>query len=193
MVKTFDYKKFTQKFKDLIKPENRIKLIVIIGVVGILLILLSEMIPKKQEQQTSAKGTAVMSDMEYIQYIEGRIKKMVEGIDGAGVSDVVLTLESSAEFIYAKEEKTTADKTKDSTNSGEERTQERTGNEYKLIVVDTGSGKKEALISTTVQPKIKGVVVVCEGGGSIVVKERVINAVTTVLDISTTKVCVLPK
>ena len=193
MVKTIDYKRFTQKLKDLIKPENRIKLIVIIGALGVLLILLSEFIPKKQEQTASTKGMAVMSDIEYIQYIEGRLKKMVEGIDGAGISEVVLTLESSAELIYAKEEKTTEDKTKDSTNSGEERTQERTGNEYKLIVVDTGSGKKEALISTTVQPKIKGVVVVCEGGGSIVVKERIISAVTTVLDVNTTKVCVLPK
>ena len=41
-----------------------------------------------------------------------------------------------------------------------------------------------------VEPVIRGVLVVCEGGGDPVVVERVTQAVTKALDISTAKVCV---
>lgn len=41
-----------------------------------------------------------------------------------------------------------------------------------------------------VEPVIRGVLVVCEGGDDPVVVERVTQAVTKVLDISTAKVCV---
>jgi stage III sporulation protein AG len=41
-----------------------------------------------------------------------------------------------------------------------------------------------------IQPLIRGVLVVCEGGDDPVVVERVTNAVTKALDISTAKVCI---
>lgn len=41
-----------------------------------------------------------------------------------------------------------------------------------------------------IEPVIRGVVVVCQGGGSPVVVERVTSAVTKALNISTAKVCV---
>ena len=41
-----------------------------------------------------------------------------------------------------------------------------------------------------VQPVIRGVLVVCEGGDDPVVVERVTQAVTKALDISTAKVCI---
>lgn len=41
-----------------------------------------------------------------------------------------------------------------------------------------------------VEPHIRGVLVVCEGGGEPVVVERVTEAVTKALDISTAKVCI---
>ena len=56
--------------------------------------------------------------------------------------------------------------------------------------MDSGSGKREALLKTEKQPKVKGVVVVCEGAGNIVVEQRVLNVVTTSLDIPSNKVCV---
>ena len=68
-----------------------------------------------------------------------------------------------------------------------------------------GAGKTKVLLtmensdvylndSTTktkeIQPLIRGVLVVCEGGDSPVVVERITQAVTKALDISTAKVCV---
>ena len=44
---------------------------------------------------------------------------------------------------------------------------------------------------TEVQPVVKGVVVVCDGGDDPVVQQRVIDAVTTALDITSVRVCVV--
>ena len=46
------------------------------------------------------------------------------------------------------------------------------------------------MIQKQLEPTVKGVVVVCEGGDDIGVQQRVIDAVTVALDISSSKVCV---
>ena len=55
------------------------------------------------------------------------------------------------------------------------------------------NGKKEALVKKTLEPKISGAVVVCEGGDNIQISEKVIRAVSTALGISSSKVCVEDK
>ena len=78
--------------------------------------------------------------------------------------------------------------TKPTATRGKQTQQQNT--EQKYIVMDAGSGKKEALLKTWKQPAIQGVVVVCEGAKSVVVQERVTQAVTTALGIPYNKVCV---
>ena len=58
------------------------------------------------------------------------------------------------------------------------------------IVITDNDGKKEALVRKIIKPQICGVVIVCEGGGDIKVNERVLKAVSTVLGISSSKICV---
>lgn len=46
------------------------------------------------------------------------------------------------------------------------------------------------MLITQLEPKVQGVVVVCDGGGSASVVERIINAVTVAVDIPSNKVSV---
>lgn len=52
-------------------------------------------------------------------------------------------------------------------------------------------GSEQALAVTEIQPVVKGVVVVCDGGGNPAVQQSVTEAVTTALDISSVRVCVI--
>ena len=52
-------------------------------------------------------------------------------------------------------------------------------------------GAQKALKVTEVQPIIKGVVVVCDGGDDPTVQQNVVSAVTTALDITSVRVCVI--
>ena len=56
--------------------------------------------------------------------------------------------------------------------------------------MDTGDGK-EGLLVTEIQPTVRGVVVVCDGGDRDDVRERVIQAVAVALDVSSKRVCVV--
>ena len=58
-----------------------------------------------------------------------------------------------------------------------------------VILVDGDAGET-GLLLTEIQPQIKGVVVVCDGGNREEVVQRVTAVVTTALNISTRRVCV---
>ncbi|MGN0619874.1 MAG: hypothetical protein ACI4J7_12710 [Ruminiclostridium sp.] len=55
----------------------------------------------------------------------------------------------------------------------------------------TEYGKSKDMLISVKAPQVRGVIVVCEGGDNIAVKEKVINAVSGVFGISTTRISVI--
>lgn len=64
-----------------------------------------------------------------------------------------------------------------------------------MISLDTSArteyGKNAEMLLETQMPKVRGVIVVCDGGDNIIVQEKVIRAVTGVFAISSTRVSVM--
>ncbi len=58
-------------------------------------------------------------------------------------------------------------------------------NSVESVYLDNGTTKTKEI-----QPKIRGALILCEGGGDAVVAERLSRAVTKALDISSAKVCI---
>ena len=63
--------------------------------------------------------------------------------------------------------------------------------ETKYILVRDADGSEQALAVMEVEPVVKGVIIVCQGGNNPTVQQNIINAVTTALDISSARVCVV--
>ena len=59
------------------------------------------------------------------------------------------------------------------------------------LLVEDAEGHSQALPTTTVEPKVRGVAVVCQGADDPLVATRVTEAVTTALGISSNRVCVV--
>lgn len=176
-----------QKLTLLLRGDGKTKLIVLAGVLGIALILISEFTPK-QVQKTDATNP-VGTNEEYITRLEDKIYQLVTSIEGVGQAKVLVTLESGVEYVYASAEKKNTDVTQDYSDEEVKKLHEKGNSESSYILVDGGNGK-EALIKTQIEPTVKGVVVVCEGADNYVVEERVLNAVTTALDLSSAQVCI---
>ena len=70
----------------------------------------------------------------------------------------MVTLENGVEYVYATQEKINTDRQED-----DGRISQRDDSDKSIIVVDTEDGK-QGLLVTEIQPTVKGVVVVCEGG-----------------------------
>ena len=94
-----------------------------------------------------------------------------------------MTIEGTIEYVYAEELDTDNDK------DGE-----KTSEKYQSkIVMNEKNGDKEALVKKIIKPQISGVIIVCQGGGNSSIKERVIKAASTALNLPSGRICVEQK
>ncbi len=156
------------------------------GILGIVLIGVSSFLPKgdKEEASTADARAAKLSTEDFIRRTEEKLTAIVHSIEGAGECKVMVTLENGVEYVYATEERVNTDR-----QEGDGEISQRDDSDKSVIVVDTGDGK-QGLLVTEIQPTVKGVVIVCEGGDQPVVQQRVIDTVTTALNLSSKRVCV---
>lgn len=161
------------KLQEFIKnSDNKIKIFVIIGLVGIMLILLSDMIPK----QTNKVEKQSTNYQQYIDNLEKKTTYIISSIDGVGECNVMLTLSSSNEYIYAQNSENKSDNSSISQN-------------YEYVLYDGANGDEPILIKEY-YPQVQGVVVVCSGGDSVVVRERVITTVSSLYNIPSSRISV---
>lgn len=140
----------TVKYAKKLFDNDKIKRIIIIaGLAGMALIFLSNYI--EIGNSSNGEREEEFSVTTYSTQIENDLQSVISRIEGAGQTEVLLTMENSVEYVYLDDSTT---KTKE------------------------------------IEPLIRGVLVVCEGGDSPVVVERITEAVTKSLDISAAKVCI---
>lgn len=169
-----------RRFKNL-SPRSKTTIIVIIGICGMMLILLSELLPggEKTDEAKAEKSYSESTDG-YKLELESELKSILSQIKGVGEIDIMITLDGTEEYVYAEELDT--DQNKDNSKTSEK---------YKnKIVMNENGSSKSALVKKTIKPKVSGVIIVCEGGGDINIKERIIKAAGAVLDLSSDKICV---
>lgn len=178
-------------FDKLAGNESYRNIIIIACVVGIAFIFLSGYFKPNPTTASTVSSKPTVTAEEYASQLEGSLTGIVTQIQGVGGAKVLVTLEKSTEYVYATEEKrsnqTTEDKSGDSTTKNEA----NDNTETKYLLVKDADGAQKALAVTEVQPIIKGVVVVCDGGDNPAVQQSIITAVTTALDISSVRVCVI--
>ena len=177
-----------KKAVSIFNTDKKIKWIVLIGMIGILLILLSEILP--QSTKTPQDAVSVSIDNEtFCRQTEEKIYNLVSSIQGVGEAQVWVTLESGAEYVYLQEEIRNTDTTKDYDSEGVKTLREKDNSEQKYILVNK-NGEEQPLLQQQLEPTVQGVVIVCEGAGSAQVNEQVVNAVTCALGISSNRVYV---
>lgn len=176
-------KSLKKKIKDFCVKQNRTKLIVILGICGIVMIMLSEIIPTDNDKKTEvsiSKDPVTEDTYEYKKQIETELSQILGEIKGVGEIQVMVTIEGTTEYVYAEELDTDTDKDGD-----------KTSEQYKnQIVMKEENGKKDALVRKIIKPQISGVVIVCQGGGDASLNERVLRAASTALNLPSSKICV---
>ena len=191
---SFDMEKFKAKVQSFIKSDKKVKIILLVGIIGIVLIFLSEFIgansPQKDEKDFSDQD---IFTNQYAYALEEKLLTMISTIEGVGQAQVMVTLENGVEYVYAQEEKTSIDKNADTKPDSTTKTQEKGSSEGKIVIIDGENGSKQALVQTQKEPTVKGVVVICEGGDDVLVEQKIIEVIRTVLDISSNRVCVAKK
>lgn len=177
-----------QKMKEIfnkLSSDKKTMFIVLAGIIGVLILVVSEFIPegentKKDEKEIQVSEYNVENHYEYAEMLENKLTDLISSIEGAGKTKVMLTLVSSSEAVYAQNDKT------DMESGDEER--EKISKENDYVLIKTDSSKEEALLLKIIQPEVKGVAVVCEGGDSIYVQQKIIETISAVFDINSSKI-----
>ncbi len=156
--------------------------LIVCGILGVALLVIPEFIPEKVDT------TEVLTADDFIRRTEEQLTALIASIDGAGRCRVMVTLENGVEYVYATEQKTNTDRQED-VSDGDTRLTQRDDNESTAVLIDTDNGR-EGLLITEIQPTVRGVVVVCEGGDDEAVRARVSQAVTVALNVSSKRVCI---
>ena len=146
--------------------KNRTALAVTVGVMAMLLLLLSELLPSGNTQKTAASTVQTAAVSQY----QTQLEQQLEGqLQGAGRTTVMVTLTTGEETIYAVD-----------TRTGDLQQQET------HVLLQDGS----ALAETTYLPQVCGVAVLCEGGGDVRVAARITELLHSLLDLPTNRICV---
>lgn len=148
------------------------RLVLIAGIAAIVLLFLSTLTPQSEPQtvqQYTAEETAKLE-----RELERRLTELLAEIDGVSSPQVMVTLDRTSERVFAEESKTRSGSGENSTES---------------TLALSGSGK-EAMETSVILPKVRGVAVVCGGAEDIVIREKVVNTAARVLDIKVSQVYV---
>lgn len=164
--------KISEALSKLQKSDSKIKIAVVLGLVGILLLGASEIIPKKSAEPQKQEMTC----SQYTAELESKTQQIVSSISGVGRCRVMITLKNSNENIYAKNNT-------ENTNDG------NYSSESEYVLYDGENGESPVLIKEF-YPEIKGVAVVCSGADDTAVRENVINCISSLYGISTAKISV---
>jgi len=162
------------------KDKDITKLLLWVGIIGIGLIFLSEFIPESSSAKTENAASVTGFCFEKEQKLEKRLEEMISKIDGAGKTKVMLTLDTSEQYYYLTESVSR------SSQSAEEFEKE---SEEEIARIDDGNGEKPVLQKID-ESKIRGVLVVCQGGNNAKIKESILNAVCAVLNLSSEQVSI---
>ena len=159
--------KFRAFLTALKKSENRTKILAALGIISVILILASEYIPTNDKTEKDDTDTACI---QYVQKLESQTEDILSSMSGVGKCKVMITLKNSDENVYAQNNDTNSE-----------------SNEY--IFQDSGSSN-EPVVVKKYYPQVQGVVIVCEGADDVNTKEKIINSVASLYNISTSKITV---
>lgn len=176
------FKNIKSKLKLIFSDGRYIKIIVVLGICGMLMILFSEFAggDSKKTENSESNCDIEYDTSEYTEKTEKRLREILQQIDGVGKAEIMLTVNSTEEYVYAEEIKSGISQDGDKISNQNE-------NQY---VFKGNSSDKEALVKKIISPQINGVVIVCEGGDKSTVAESIYEAVSTALDISSNKIYV---
>lgn len=182
ILNTGNWKKtFDKLFKD-----KKTRLLVIVGIAGILLIFISDLFTSPTTTKSDAPSfDNTTYNEQYVQKLQDDLTALISKIDGVGQVEVLVTLETGVQYVYATDYK----KTDDSSQSSTDAHSQKSSSESSIIIIE-GQNGKEPIVLKRIEPTVQGVVVVCQGAGDVRVQQAVTDAVTTVCGIKTNRVSV---
>ena len=206
-----------QKLKDLFEPSttdakkksNKFSYLLMIGLIGLFILLVSNIFSSPSEQRTvtepplqnnehetiktsSKEGTREEEKEKLEKNYEEDLEKMIENIQGVTHVEVMVNLDSTNVKVFEKniiKGTQTTDET--DTNGGQRKVKDNT-EESEVVLIRQGDQEVPILVQTK-KPDVRGVFIVANGVEDATKKMWVIESVAKVLGVPPHRISVMPK
>jgi len=169
------------KIAEFFNGKKSQKFIVLAGVAGLCLIMISSVIKDPQKPKAKTESPVKNADLavtqsDFCKETEEKIASFLANVEGVGNVEVMVTVSGGEEYVYATEGKRV---------KSDGKTEE--ANQHVMV---GSSSNREALIETVKKPEISGIVIACTGSGNPSVQESIYKTVSTAFGISTSRIYV---
>ncbi|MDO5548037.1 MAG: hypothetical protein Q4F79_06060 [Eubacteriales bacterium] len=167
-----------QKKKQWMSYWNKYKYFLLVLAIGLCLMLFTW-----PEQTKQTEETETTSEMEFdMDSFKEELCSSLSAIEGVGRVEVMLSLESGEEAVYA------SDVSQSSQNSGEDTSSENYQSTMSILS-DGSYGEQPVLIKNNF-PTFRGAVVICDGADDSVVQLKITEAVSSLCGISSDRISI---
>ncbi|MDO6354537.1 MULTISPECIES: stage III sporulation protein AG [unclassified Caloramator] len=184
--------------KNMKNPKKFILNMIIVILIGILMMLISNVYKsinladkKKKEEKSVIEVSTYAPQLTYEEKLKKDLIDILMQIDGVGKVNAMIYFEEGASTVPAYNENNSIRKIEEKDNQGGTRITTENSRNINVVLMNEGTSNKPFIIKE-IRPRIGGVIVVAEGAKSPLIKEQIINAVKTGLNIPANKVSVLP-
>ena len=170
-----------KQWKTAVGHLEKYKYFFLIIAVGVLLMVIS--IPDNTAQETAESGDSESAEVFDLDQFEQQICDSLAAMDGVGRVEVMLSLESGEESVYA------SDVSRSSQSSGTDSSSENY--QSTMSILSDGSYGEQPVLIKNKYPTFRGAVVICDGADSSSVQLEITEAISSLCGISSDHISIL--
>lgn len=147
----------------------------------------------KQIAAFKSKNASTPDSMKaYEKDYESRLKDILDQVTGISNVAVMVNLATSERDIIQQDVNTQTNNTDETDQNNGQRKIDNTSRDSKTVLIGSGDNQRPVTVGKE-KPKVEGVLVVAGGAENIKVKQWIVEAVSSVLDVPAYRVYVLPR
>ena len=150
--------------------SKKIFFLLLLAVAGVFIIALTS---GNKNEETVKESIEELDPAQYAEAIEERVEELCNRVDGVSGAYAVVTLKGGYQAIYAVDSQSGSSSAKNQT-----------------VVIGSGSNE-QAILEGYRYPEIAGIGIVCHGGDSYEVKNKIISLISSAFDLSANKIFVV--
>lgn len=160
-------------------PLKKDQLLILV-LLGLLLAVIAIPVDEKENREEKTENTLPVSsesaeeNMDYERQMEQKLEELLGSVDGVGKVRVMLTFEGTGEKRVEKDQTLTAEETREET-----------------VYEEMGSSERTPYVTSETNPKVEGVLVIAEGGGSSRIKQEILEAAQALFGIDAHKIKIM--
>lgn len=187
------------------KRVRTLRLLLIVGGIGAALMIMNHFLtfnevepsvqdpnPPPQSETVLGRSASSGSSFEAIEHpLETRLKEILEKIVGVGTVDVLVTIDSTEEIVVERNEQESQQVTDENDRNGGRRHITSITKDGQVVLVEV-SGEQKPIITKTINPRIRGILIVAKGAENVTVRRLIINAVEKGVNVPVNRISVVP-